>query len=67
MKIGKIFDRFTKVSSDKNKLYGGTGIGLTISKGLTELMGGKIEVESKVGKGTTFWLKMKTGTGNEQA
>lgn len=66
-KIGKIFDRFTKVSSDKNKLYGGTGIGLTISKGLTELMGGKIEVESKVGKGTTFWLKMKTGTGNEQA
>jgi PAS domain S-box-containing protein len=66
-KIGKIFDRFTKVSSDKNKLYGGTGIGLTISKGLMELMGGRIEVESKLGKGSTFWLKMKTGTVNEQA
>ncbi len=66
-KIGKIFDRFTKVSSDKNKLYGGTGIGLTISKGLMELMGGKIEVESKVGEGSTFWLNMKTGIVNEQA
>ncbi|MBP7508377.1 MAG: PAS domain-containing sensor histidine kinase [Prolixibacteraceae bacterium] len=66
-KIGKIFDRFTKVSSDKNKLYGGTGIGLTISKGLMELMGGRIEVESKIGKGSTFWLKMKTGIVNEQA
>ena len=58
-KLDKIFDRFTKVSSDKNRLYGGTGIGLTISKGLMELMGGKIEVESKIGKGSTFWLKMK--------
>jgi len=66
-KIGKIFDRFTKVSSDKNKLYGGTGIGLTISKGLMELMGGRIEVESKIGKGSTFLLKMKTGIVNEQA
>jgi len=58
-KLDKIFDRFTKVSNDKNRLYGGTGIGLTISKGLMELMGGKIEVESKIGKGSTFWLKMK--------
>ncbi len=66
-KIGKIFDRFTKVSNDKNKLYGGTGIGLTISKGLIELMGGIIEVESKIGKGSTFWLKMKNGEGNDKA
>lgn len=62
-KLDKIFDRFTKVNNDKNRLYGGTGIGLTISKGLMELMGGSIEVESKVGKGSTFWLKMKLSRG----
>jgi two-component system sensor histidine kinase/response regulator len=63
-KLGTIFDRFTKVTNDKNRLFGGTGIGLTISKGLMELMGGKIEVESEFGKGTTFWLKLNLTGGN---
>ncbi|HPR30459.1 MAG TPA: ATP-binding protein [Prolixibacteraceae bacterium] len=62
-KMGVIFDRFTKVNNDKNRLYGGTGIGLTISKGLMELMGGSIEVESKEGKGSTFRLTIKQGNG----
>jgi two-component system, sensor histidine kinase and response regulator len=66
-KLEKIFDRFTKVSNDKNRLYGGTGIGLTISRGLMELMGGKIEVESKIGKGSTFWLKMKFKSENHKS
>jgi len=55
-----IFDRFTKVNNDKNRLFGGTGIGLTISKGLMKLMGGVIEVESEIGKGSTFWLKINS-------
>lgn len=53
-----IFDRFTKVSNDKNRLYGGTGIGLTISKGLIKLMKGKIRVESEEGKGSIFYIEM---------
>ena len=53
-----IFERFTKVNNDKNRLYGGTGIGLTISKGLMKLMNGKIKVESEEGKGSTFFIEM---------
>jgi PAS domain S-box-containing protein len=66
-KIGTIFDRFTKVNGDKNRLYGGTGIGLTISKGLMKLMGGTIEVESQSGKGSTFWLKIPLQIENNTA
>lgn len=57
-KYNTIFDRFTKVNSDKNRLFGGTGIGLTISKGLVNLMGGTIEVSSELGKGSTFTIKL---------
>lgn len=53
-----IFDRFTKVNNDKNRLYSGTGIGLTISKGLVKLMKGKIHVESDEGKGATFTIEL---------
>lgn len=57
----KIFERFAKVSEDKNRLYGGTGIGLTISKGLIELMGGSIAVESELNKGTLFTVHLPIG------
>lgn len=53
-----IFERFAKVNSDKNRLYGGTGIGLTISKGLMKLMGGHIKVESTPGEGAIFTIEM---------
>ncbi|MEX0810972.1 MAG: ATP-binding protein [Chitinophagales bacterium] len=50
-----IFDSFTQVHSHKNdKLYGGTGLGLTITKKLIELQNGSISIESKVGKGSEF-------------
>jgi PAS domain S-box-containing protein len=53
-----IFDRFRQVSSSYNKLYGGTGLGLSISKGLTEKLGGRIWVESEVGKGSCFYFNL---------
>lgn len=54
--IDGIFDRFRQANSQISKLYGGTGLGLAISKSLTELMGGKIWVESVIHKGTTFYF-----------
>ncbi len=51
-----IFDRFQQAHKSINKLYGGTGLGLSISKGFTEMMGGKIWVESLPEKGSTFYF-----------
>jgi len=52
--MGKVFEEFTQAESSTSKDYGGTGLGLPISKKMTEMMGGKMEVKSKEGKGTTF-------------
>ena len=53
-KIGKIFESFTQASSEHARKYGGTGLGLTITKQLIELKMGNVEVTSKPGEGTTF-------------
>lgn len=50
----QIFNQFTQVDDKLSKLYSGTGIGLTISAKLVELIGGKIGVESSLGKGAMF-------------
>lgn len=52
--IPLIFDKFRQLDGKAARSYEGTGLGLTISKNLVELIGGKIEVESEVGKGSTF-------------
>jgi len=52
--LSKVFEEFTQAESSTSKDYGGTGLGLPISKKMTEIMGGKMEVKSKKGKGTTF-------------
>jgi signal transduction histidine kinase len=51
-----IFDRFMKIDNDRQHLYRGTGIGLFLSKQLVEMFGGKIWVESEIGKGSNFYF-----------
>lgn len=55
----RIFDRFYRVNSDRSRATGGTGLGLAISNAIADLHGGKLSVESKVGKGSTFILHLK--------
>ena len=60
--IPLIFDKFRQLDGSPARSYEGTGLGLTISKNLAELIGGKIEVESEVGKGSTFKVTIPVST-----
>jgi len=65
-KLQKIFESFTQADTSTTRKYGGTGLGLTISRSLAELMGGYLTVESEPAKGSTFTLHLILEIANEQ-
>lgn len=64
-KLDKIFEPMTQENEETTRKFGGTGLGLTISKQLVEMQNGQLHVSSTKGKGTTFWFTLPLTTGQQ--
>lgn len=66
-KLEEIFEKFTQADTSTSRRYGGTGLGLPISRQLVELMGGTVGAISRAGEGSTFWFKLRLPLGPQEA
>jgi two-component system sensor histidine kinase/response regulator len=66
-KLESVFESFSQADTSTTRMYGGTGLGLTISRKLVEMMGGHIQVKSELGKGSEFHFTVQLKRGEEQA
>ncbi|MER2604911.1 MAG: ATP-binding protein [Siculibacillus sp.] len=64
--VGRLFTEFTQADASINRRFGGTGLGLAITRRIVEAMKGRIEVESREGRGTSFWFEIPAEIAEDQ-